>query len=340
MSAQEFGSFLQLTEKGLAWLLARKDHFPWYADWKLWLGLVGWLFTWAHWVLVGYKSEYHLKCMHTAGINFVMLHAVQYYGCSGLWVSMVMLVLQGALTTYIWWKGRDIFTTRTFDATSIYQDLSLPFLQPCMLFFGQTLLAFFYLLSVFRKVQTESISYVFWTGAYFCLQMSAFFNRGEASLLGTTWKTDEWVSIIQNSYVLQYEIKTYAGKTDIFRPHRIDLVLRGIFGFLVNNVFRDILAFTIPVLLAHFKDPLNFVVYCVGVNFIVVLDDMTTKRFRARPLEGSVQSQPEVTAELSLGFAQSTSTKFGAVPTDFVDTEGNMTIRWSAKTDMRHRNRN
>ena len=64
------------------------------------------------------------------------------------------------------------------------------------------------------------------------------------------------------------------GLAKVLSLTRAELITRGFFGFVVNTMFRDILAFTIPILLCKFTDPLNFVVYCVGVNFIVTIDDM------------------------------------------------------------------
>jgi len=61
---------------------------------------------------------------------------------------------------------------------------------------------------------------------------------------------------------------------------RVDLFMRGILGFWVNAICREIMAYTIPLMLMGFEQPMDFVVYCVGVNFICTLDDMKDKTFQ------------------------------------------------------------
>lgn len=53
----------------------------------------------------------------------------------------------------------------------------------------------------------------------------------------------------------------------------------------MNSVLRGYLAFTVPLLLIHFSDPLDFIVYAVGVNFISQIDNITPKRYTIETLD-------------------------------------------------------
>jgi hypothetical protein len=273
-----FGKTLHPVEMFLTEVLEKKDDVPEFLDWKFWIGICLWLATWTKWLCVGYSGNFVWKCMYTAGINLAILHAIQYHGEDGLFRWMGILTLQTAGTSYLWWKKVDVLKKGYFDASSLYQDIATPLIQAIFLFFGQVCLILFYLCSIFKTVREETFTYVFWMATYFSLQMAAFFNRGADSYIGRTWNTSEWCDIIRHATEYEYRTKHFHGDSTL-RPGYASLILRGLFGLLVNNVFRDILAFTVPVLLAQFTDPLNFVVYCVGVNFIVTIDDMSPKRF-------------------------------------------------------------
>jgi len=276
--------YLSHVDTFLALLFERRDSIVWYADWKFLGGLCMWLATWGRWLIYGYNGNYYWKYLYTAGINLLVLHGIQYYGQKGLVAAMIALILQCGGTTYLWWKDSDTLKKGGFQAQSVYQDISKPILQVSTVFVGQMGLITFYLSSIFSTLHPDSISYVFWIASFFCLQMSAFFNRGEDSLLGSTWPTSAWADIIKQANVLEYSVASFDGKQKVLRVSRPDLVMRMIFGFIVNNGFRELLAFTVPILLCQFNDPLNFVVYCVGVNFIVTIDDMNPKHFKAQEL--------------------------------------------------------
>lgn len=277
----------------LASYFERKDSIVWYADWKFLFGLCMWIATWWKWLIYGYSGNYHWKYVYTAGINLLVLHGIQYNGQEGLLAVMILLIMQCGGTTYLWWKEADVLKRGGFDAHSVYQDLSKPILQVCTVFVGQMGLVTFYLSSIFSTLHPDTISYVFWITSFFCLQMSAFFNRGEDSLLGSTWPTSTWADIINIANVAEFSVAGFHGKELILKVNRPDLVMRMIFGFIVNNGFRDVLAFTVPILLCQFTDPLNFVVYCVGVNFIVTIDDMSPKHFKAHHLGAEEEGEAE-----------------------------------------------
>merc|ERR1719263_1873045 len=68
---------------------------------------------------------------------------------------------------------------------------------------------------------------------------------------------------------------------------KVDLITRGCMGFLCNAILRDIMSYTIPLMLMGFSEPMDFVVYCVGVNFICCVDDMSEKTY-------VMQDNPEI----------------------------------------------
>jgi len=285
--------YLSYIEVFLDLVFARQDSIVWYADWKLVVGMCMWLATWIKWLVYGYTGSYHWKYVYTAGINFLLLHGIQYNGKLGLAAGMLFLIVQCGGTTYLWWRPAHVIKHGGFEAQSLYQDLTKPCLQVTTVFIGQMGLIAFYLSSIFNNLRADELSYVFWIAAFFCLQMSAFFNRGEDSLLGSTWPTSTWADVIQQADVLEYSVAGYGGRKEVIRVNRPGLWMRMIFGFVVNNGFRDVLAFTVPVLLCQFADPLNFVVYCVGVNFIVTIDDMSPKFFKAQELGAERPTPPD-----------------------------------------------
>merc|ERR1711865_766273 len=64
-----------------------------------------------------------------------------------------------------------------------------------------------------------------------------------------------------------------------FQISKANIIMRGITGFFCNAILRDIMAYTIPLMLMGFSEPMGFVVYCVGVNFICTLDDMSERKY-------------------------------------------------------------
>jgi hypothetical protein len=288
---------LSAIDAELSLMLNKQQNRPWYDDWKLWLGLGMWLSVWAKWLIQGYTGSFNWKLMYTCGLNLCILHAIQYNAQQGLLVVMIVLILQTLGTTFIWWKAPNVLKNGGFQASSVYQDLSLSIIQVVTVFIGQMFLVVFYLSSIFNTLQPDKMSFIFWGASFFCLQMAAFFNRGADSYIGTTWKTSEWCDIVKHANDTEFTCMGYKGEERRISVSRIDLFWRGIFGFIVNNVIRDILAFTIPILLGRFTDPLNFVVYCVGVNFIVTLDDMSPKHFGAHLLPGGDLSPRDETSK-------------------------------------------
>lgn len=217
----------------------------------------------------------------------MILYLIQHFGERGLTAGVLLLLLQCAGTTFLWFRKTDTMKAGHFMAHSVYQDLSTPLLQATVVFVGQVCLIGFYMSSMYTTVRSQQFAYVFWLAPFFCLQMGAFFNRGEDSLLGSVCNVSLWTDLIRNADHAEFIHTHHAGHDEVLQVSKLHLVMRMVYGFIVNSFFREILAFTVPILLAQFTKPLDFVVYCVGVNFIVTIDNMSHKRFDVRLRAGS-----------------------------------------------------
>lgn len=251
----------------------------WYLDYKIWLGVLLFVVVWSKWILRGYDKSYHIKAVYTLALNIIILHFMQYFGNKGIVCAVLLAAAQNIPLTWLWWRRYDLVKSGGFTANSLYQDFSNPLLQSLILFLGQVSLCGCYLSALFDEFEESHSSYLFWLTSYSAMQMSAFFNRDGDSQLGSVWPTARWHDIIQHGSEVSWTVKDGKNPHSI-RVTKIDLIVRGVMGFAVNCVFRDVFAFTIPVLLMQSKNPLEFVIFSVGVNYVVTIDDMSEKEFR------------------------------------------------------------
>jgi len=251
----------------------------WHTDWKLWSGLFLWFGALSKWLRHGYQGLYWVKAIYTIGYNLTILHLVQQYGTTGLHVSFATLLFQTMLSTYVFWKPRDLMESKSFTASSLYEDIGGSALQVLFLFIGQLSLLLMYCTALFRACDTDTRNYVHWIVAYFAVQMSAFFNRGSSSQLGPVWDGALWQEVLQIAGKANFSCAVYGGKVKTFHVSRGEMIVRGLMGFTVNSIFREALAFTVPVMLMFVSDPFEFVGSCLALNFIVTLDDMEAKEY-------------------------------------------------------------
>jgi len=279
----------------------------WYYDYKIWVGLVFYFLVLNYWLIYGYTGNYQRKAVYAIALNLIMLHVVQYHGDRFLLITMSGLCFNNFVFVFYRWVPADVMKAGGFKCTSLYQDVAGPPVQALFCFIGQLGLILFYMEAIISRVRGSpggfQVSPLFWVIAYFGMQMTAYFARGEDSALGEPWPIAEWLDVARNADdCLFQEVRESEDETMMamptmaassYGPHlpfKVDkwnLYMRLIMGFIVNNMFRDVLAFTIPILLAQFNDPLNFVVYCVGCNFLCTLDDMHTKTIRMFPDPGA-----------------------------------------------------
>jgi hypothetical protein len=175
-------------------------------------------------------------------------------------------------------SGDNCIKTKEFECDTMYMDMTLPWFQILVLFIAQIGVWWFYFASVLWNLDLHKINYTFWMASFIVMQVTMIFNRGDDSVLGAEFPVVEWYTLIRSirrSPTLA-DPETHSGPIPV---HMAGLIVRGIVGYLCNTVLREIMAFTIPLMLSSFVEPMDFVVYCVGVNFICTVDDMRPKKF-------------------------------------------------------------
>jgi hypothetical protein len=255
----------------------------WYTDWKLWLGAAIWLAVWIKWLKYGWAELYWVQALFTFGINIVILHHLQYAETVkwGMLVVCTLLCIQACFQSFMWSKAElasDISAIKeeTLQVETMYLDLALPMEQVCVVFIAQLCVSWFYLTYILANFDIDRVNYTFWVVAYLTMQMTMIFCRGADSALGKAFPSHDVYQLLVDSDRITVELAT-AGKP--FRISRASLFLRGATGFFCNAVLREILAYTIPLMLMSFADPMDFVVYCVGVNFICTVDDTKDRTY-------------------------------------------------------------
>merc|ERR1719161_2270632 len=121
------------------------------------------------------------------------------------------------------------------------------------------------------------------------------FNRGADSVLGNAFPIADVLWIIRTTSSARWSLvdKESGQKGEQFDLSKANIITRGAMGFFCNSILRDIMAYTIPLMLMGFSEPMDFVVYCVGVNFICTLDDMTERKYAMTALkEDEVPTPP------------------------------------------------
>jgi len=226
----------------------------------------------------GEEDSFGNKFIFTFGLDLLVLLSVQTYGGWGLAIAGLLIVVQSYAVAIVD-PQPTIEPPEEFHAGSMYNDISRSLLHTVVVFFGQFCFVFCYCSYLFNNLDATKLNYTFWMMAFIGLQMAAFFNRGQDSLLGEPWDHKQWYTLQEAAHRIEFTYKEEkSGKTlGPFRRPRLVMHLRGFMGFVMNTVARDFVAFTIPIFLSHFSSPLDFVVYSIGVNFITTLDDMTPK---------------------------------------------------------------
>lgn len=280
-----------------------------WMDWKIWVGLSFWFAIWTKWLMCGYSEVFWERAVFTFGINMVILHHLQYtetvqIGMIGI---CILLTAQSVFQNFIWFNsgmegkmspialspqdldqnevrvaaGGEDRSTEEFVCDTLYMDLSLPVEQIIVLFVAQLGVWWFYMTSILGNFDFSHVNYLFWLWSYLAMQMTMIFNRGADSVLGNAFPIHDVYRLVLTAGQVNYIIKGAAGdeKPVPFKLSKANIIFRGVIGFFVNSILREIMAYTIPLMLMGFSEPMDFVVYCVGVNFICTLDDMTERIF-------------------------------------------------------------
>jgi len=264
----------------------------WFEDWKLWIGGTLWFAVLFRWLRHGYNGLYWVKAAFTAGLNLTILSSVQHFGEAGVYLSCAAVVLQTIVSTYVFWKPSDAWEKKQFCARSLYEDIGGPCLQAVFLFVGQFSLILLYFCALFRGLDSSTRNYTHWVLAYFAVQMSAFFNRGANSQLGQVWNGSLWLTVLRSTRKAKFSCTVFGGDERYFQVSYAEMLARGFMGFVVNNLFREAMAFTIPIMLMVLSDPFEFIGSCLALNFVVTLDDMDAKEYKVHAEDLSHAKQP------------------------------------------------
>jgi len=258
-----------------------KRYEEWWMDWKLWVGLVSWLSVWAKWLILGYDDPFHQRALFAFGINILILHHLQYATSIKVGIYGVCLALAGQalFQSWVWSKseGSDEALTH-FEADTLYLDLALPAEQIIVLFVAQVSVWWFFMTSILGNFDFNHCNYVFWLMSYLAMQMTMIFNRGDDSVLGAMFPIHDVFKMVKNADKSTFKLAD-DDKAEPFLLSKANVSMRGATGFFCNTILREIMAYTIPLMLMGFSEPMDFVVYCVGVNFICTLDDMSKRSY-------------------------------------------------------------
>jgi len=272
----------------------------WYLDWKLSVGLTFWLSMWGKWLVSGFDEIYWQFALFAFGVNVMILHILQYASSImlGLIVVCSLLTTQALLQSYLTHLrdfsleeassavSEDSDDLEEFDCDTLYLDIGLPIEQILILFTGQVGVWWFYMTSILHSIDFANVNYLFWAWAYLVMQMTMIFCRGNDSALGNAFPVHDVHRMCKNADKVKFRlhVEEGAGKSPSFQISRQNILLRGVMGFFCNCILREIMAYTIPLMLMGFSEPMDFVVYCVGVNFICTLDDMSERKYKMIPL--------------------------------------------------------
>jgi len=268
----------------------------WWKDWKLIVGLACWCGVWAEWLIHGYTEVFWTRALHAFGMNIMILHILQYASSTmwGMFGVMAVLVAQTLFTTYWYYETPpDASQQDEFECDTLYLDLALPLEQISILFIAQVGVWWFYMTSILHNFDFSTVNYLYWLWAYLVMQMTMIFNRGADSVLGNAFPLHDVHRLMLNAEKVAFRISddneeplspSSGLPKDRFRVSKANIITRGITGFFCNAILRDIMAYTIPLMLMGFSEPMDFVVYCVGVNFICTLDDMSERKYTMTPI--------------------------------------------------------
>eukprot|EP00931_Biecheleriopsis_adriatica_P058440 TRINITY_DN34788_c0_g1_i2.p1 TRINITY_DN34788_c0_g1~~TRINITY_DN34788_c0_g1_i2.p1 ORF type:complete len:333 (-),score=49.34 TRINITY_DN34788_c0_g1_i2:74-973(-) len=259
----------------------------WYMDWKLWVGVVTYASVWSRWLVLGMDYSFVSKAIHCFGADLVILHFLQYFGAAGgLEVLFCFIGMQAIGTAVLFYRPTDLLKTGKFVSVSSYSNFAGSFLQATWHFAGQLIFMAFYFYSLYKNYgDTDGAEYLFWFAGYVSVQMTLYYNRGADSQLGQLWDVSGHVYIYQNIQQLEFSTELYGQKVEPFQLSKMEFIVRSLYGFLINMLVRDLIGFSVPILLMAFHDPMNCVIYSIAVNFIVSMDDSSEVDFKVTKKE-------------------------------------------------------
>jgi len=259
----------------------------WWHDWKLWVGFIFWCAVSAKWFIHGYNEVYYQRGLHAFGVNIIILHILQYSSSTLTGMLWICMGLIGQTLFWSYWGYEANAADHEMDefvCNTLYLDLGLPIEQITVLFVAQVGVWWFYMTSILGNFDFSKVNYLFWVWAYLVMQITMIFNRGPDSVLGEIFPMCDVQRIMNMANQAEFQLldgndEKQKPVGEKFQISKANIIMRGITGFFCNAILRDIMAYTIPLMLMGFSEPMDFVVYCVGVNFICTLDDMSERKY-------------------------------------------------------------
>mmetsp|Transcript_64089 Transcript_64089/g.139417 ORF Transcript_64089/g.139417 Transcript_64089/m.139417 type:complete len:307 (+) Transcript_64089:67-987(+) len=242
-------------------------------DAKMLIGFFLWAGVWSYWFRHHPKDcksheQYRHKLVLVLGLDLMVLTPFQLHGSRAFVIVIVMCVVNSLLAVFLWKDKQWVDNKHT--ACSIYEDPAAGYLQIWTIFAGQVIFFIFVMKHIFNSGGGLTPNYGFWVSGYM-VQMSAFFGLAQNSQLGPTWNIQKWKKIVTGPQPNIFE--SPKDQKIRFEMSRKGAICRCILGFVVNTIFRDIVAHATPLLLLQAGSPAECVGGALGITFIVTLDD-------------------------------------------------------------------
>eukprot|EP00929_Paragymnodinium_shiwhaense_P071043 TRINITY_DN36093_c0_g1_i1.p1 TRINITY_DN36093_c0_g1~~TRINITY_DN36093_c0_g1_i1.p1 ORF type:complete len:314 (-),score=34.41 TRINITY_DN36093_c0_g1_i1:275-1216(-) len=252
-----------------------KTDIFWYQDYKLWCGSCIYVLFWSKWLLREYTGYlFHEKALFVWGMDLVHLHLVQYHDC-GFQTITIITSLNTLFCAVAFYRRPVVKDTgnHLLRSTSVYNELGTSFLQVCFVFMGQTMFGAFYYWSLWHNFNLSSVEELYWLAGYICVQMTQYYNRGHRSALGDPWQLADLHVICEHPGTVQVSQKNFKGDVITYTVPKWNLYVRNIMGVVVKLFLRELVGYSVPLMLTQHHDPMNCVIYSIAVNFIVTLDN-------------------------------------------------------------------
>lgn len=268
----------------------------WYSDWKLWAGAVMYVTVWSKWLAFGMEwrafgmdFSFAAQAIHCFGADLLILHYLQFFGTAGGLEALVgFIIVQALATAIVSHRPSDLVKAGTFVSTSSYSNFAGSFLQASWHFLGQLIFMLFYFYSLYKnyaKIDGQA-EYLFWFAGYFAVQMTLYYSRGADSQLGGLMDVPAYIYIFKNIQELEFSTELHGEMSGPFQLQKLQFYMRCFYAFAINLLARDLIGFSVPILLMSFHDPINCVIYSIAVNFIVTMDDSSEVVYQVAKQEG------------------------------------------------------
>eukprot|EP00438_Fugacium_kawagutii_P019155 Skav219344 [mRNA] locus=scaffold76:300135:303911:+ [translate_table: standard] len=150
--------------KALCSTIFGTNSLPWYEDWKLWAGLVGYCGIWTKWLCRGLDWSFESKALQCFSLDLINLHLLQYTS-RGILAIFALLLVQCVVATYAVYTPHDLLKQGShFTSHSTYTRIGGSLLQACWIFMGQLMFAWFYVYSLYSSYSDlDNAEYLFWS---------------------------------------------------------------------------------------------------------------------------------------------------------------------------------